>query len=169
MATCETLIDDTAQRPCAITDGHTILATAEISAPPQRVFRALTTDEAEHWWGSPDTYRVTDWKADVRVGALWSLVVRRPDGSFYPASGKFLQIETPNMIVLTRRYDWDCPMLGRRETTVTYSLDPIAEGTHITVRHDGFVGLKEPAVEHAVGWERFLGWLAAYLNAESKS
>jgi uncharacterized protein YndB with AHSA1/START domain len=24
----------------------------------------------------------------------------------------------------------------------------------------------EPADEHAVGWERFLGWLTAYLNPE---
>jgi hypothetical protein len=36
---------------------------------------ALTTDETETWWGSPDTYRITEWKADLRVGGPWSIVV----------------------------------------------------------------------------------------------
>lgn len=157
---------DTTQRARAVTDGETILAAVEIAAPPERVFRALTTEEAERWWGSPDTYRVTDWKAEVRVGGLWSLVVRRPDDSVFPASGTFLEIDAPNKIVQTRKYDWDCPVLGRRDTTVTYRLDPIDNGTRMTVRHDGFVGLREPADEHAAGWERFLGWLTAYLNRE---
>jgi uncharacterized protein YndB with AHSA1/START domain len=60
----------------AVTDGDTILATIDVAIPPERVFRALTTDEVERWWGSPDTYRVTDWAADLRVGGRWSLVVR---------------------------------------------------------------------------------------------
>ena len=41
-------------------------------------------------------------------------------------------------------------MLGRRDTAVTYSLDPIPKGTRMTVRHDGFVGLRKPADEHAL-------------------
>lgn len=31
----------------AVTDGDTILATAEVAMPPERVFRALVTDEVE--------------------------------------------------------------------------------------------------------------------------
>ncbi|HEX4807656.1 MAG TPA: SRPBCC domain-containing protein [Bryobacteraceae bacterium] len=153
----------------AVTDGDTILATADITASPERVFRALTTEEAERWWGSPDIYRVTDWQADVRVGGLWSLIVRRPDGGIFPASGEFLAVNAPGKIVQTRKYNWDCPELGRRDTTVTYRLDPIATGTRMTVRHDGFVGLRESADEHAAGWERFLNWLTAYLNPDLRS
>jgi hypothetical protein len=78
------------------------------------------------------------------------------------------EIDAPSKIVQTRKYDWDCPVLGRRDTTVTYSLEPVEKGTLITVRHDGFVGLRGPADEHAAGWERFLGWLAGYLNSESR-
>ena len=160
------MIKNTAPHPRAVTDGDTILATVDLFAMPERVFRALTTQETELWWGSPDTYRVTDWKADLIAGGLWSLVVRRPDGNIFPASGKFLEVATPGKIVQTRKYDWDFPVLGRRDTTVTYHLDPIAQGTRITVRHDGFAGLREPADEHAAGWERLLSWLAAYLNPE---
>jgi uncharacterized protein YndB with AHSA1/START domain len=35
----------------AITDGDIVLATVDVAATPERVFRALTTDEAERWWG----------------------------------------------------------------------------------------------------------------------
>jgi uncharacterized protein YndB with AHSA1/START domain len=129
--------------PYAVTDGDTILATVEVGAPPERVFRALTTDEVEQWWGSADTYRVVNWTADLRVGGQWSLGVRLPDAKVLPASGEFIEIDKPNKIVQTRRYDWDHPTLGRRVTTVTYRLDPIATGARVTVRHDGFGGISE--------------------------
>ena len=32
----------------------TILATVEIGAPIEKVFRALTSDEITQWWGSPE-------------------------------------------------------------------------------------------------------------------
>jgi len=155
--------------PSAITDGDTILAIAYIDAPPDRIFEALTTKEVETWWGSPDTYRVTDWTADLCVGGRWGLVVRRPDGNVFPASGQFLAINAPHTLVQTRKYEWDFPALGRRETTVTYRLDQVQNCTRVTVRHDGFAGLWEAANEHVAGWERFLRWLTAYLAAKTPS
>jgi uncharacterized protein YndB with AHSA1/START domain len=55
--------------PRAVVDGGggTIIATAEVAAAPERVFRAFTTHEVERWWGHADFYRQTDWKADLRV------------------------------------------------------------------------------------------------------
>ena len=146
----------------ALTDGETILARTELPASADRIFRALTTDEVERWWGSADTYRVTDWRADLFVGGKWHLVVRRPDGSAYPASGIFVRIDPPHTLVHTRRYEWDYPLLGRRETTVAFRLTPLETGTRVTVRHDGFSGLLQAAEEHAAGWIRFLGWFSEY-------
>ncbi len=155
------------ERPArCVTDGDTILATMDVAAPPERVFHALTTDEVECWWGSADTYRVVHWIADVRVGGQWGLGVRLPDGKVLPASGEFLEIDKPSRIVQTRKHDWDHLTLGRRETTVTYRLDPIATSTRVTVRHEGF-GRSEPVYEHAGGWEHFLGWLEAYMTPDS--
>jgi uncharacterized protein YndB with AHSA1/START domain len=150
----------------AVTDGDIVLATVDVLAPPSRVFRALTTDEVERWWGSADTYRIEAWQADLRVGGQWSLIVRLPDGKALPSSGEFLAIEAPGKLVQSRRYDWDHPTLGRRVTKVTYRLEVLPAGTHVTVRHEDF-GSREPAFEHAAGWERFLNWLQAYLSADS--
>jgi len=149
----------------AITDGEIVLATSDLPATPERVFRALTTDETERWWGAPDVYTIENWQADVRVGGAWSLIIRLPDGTALPASGEFLVVEAPHKFAQTRRYDFDHPTLGRRATKVTYLLQPIANGTRIVVRHEDF-GASEPAYEHAGGWERFLDYLGAYLARE---
>jgi len=55
--------------PRAVADGGagTIIATAEVAAPPQRVFQALTTVEVERWWEHPDYYHQSGWRADLRV------------------------------------------------------------------------------------------------------
>jgi uncharacterized protein YndB with AHSA1/START domain len=148
----------------AVADGDTVLATVDVATPPERVFRALTTDELEGWWGSADTYRMTEWIADLRVGGRWSVLVRAADGQTFPATGEFLEIDAPRKVVQKRKYEWNHPLLGRRATTVTYRFEPIPPGTRVTVRHEGFAGLSEAADEHAMGWERVLGWLDAHLR-----
>lgn len=149
----------------SMTNGETIMASAEIAAPPERIFTALVTREVEQWWGSADTYRMADWSADLRVGGLWTVVVRTADDRSLPAGGEFLEIEAPSRIVQTRAYAWDHPTLGRRQTTVAWLLQPIARGTRLTICHGGFAGLTEAAVEHAEGWGRVLAWLQAYVEA----
>jgi uncharacterized protein YndB with AHSA1/START domain len=149
----------------SMTNGETIMASADIGAAPERVFRALVTKEVEQWWGSADTYRMVDWSADLRVGGCWAVIVRTADGTDRPASGEFLEIEAPRRIVQTRAYEWDHPTLGRRQTTVAYLLEPIATGTRVTICHGGFAGLNEAAAKHAEGWGRVLAWLQAYVDA----
>jgi len=42
--------------------------------------------------------------------------------------------------------------------------DPIATGTRVTVRDEGFIGRSEAAYGNAEHRERVLGWLDAYLK-----
>jgi len=151
--------------PRAVADGGggTIIATAEVAAPPERVFRALTTDEVDRWWGHPDFYRMTEWTADLRVCGQWSVTVRFADGSTNGGSGEFAEIDAPRKLVMTRKFDKH-PLMGTRETTITYRLDPIANGTRVTVRDEGFIGRSEAAYGNAEHWERVLGWLDIYLS-----
>src|SRR5258708_40339955 len=80
--------------PHAVADsgGGTIIAVTEIAASPERVFKALTTDEVERWWGHPDYYRQTNWKADLRVCGAWSVQVVFTDASPNGGSGEFAEI-----------------------------------------------------------------------------
>jgi uncharacterized protein YndB with AHSA1/START domain len=170
MKTCETTdcitpIDLPCRVPRAVINDGSIMTTVDVAALPERVWRALTTDEVERWW-SDDTGHVVQWAADLRLGGHWSLVVRTRDGKTYPAGGTFLKIDAPHKLVQTQKYEWNHPTLGRVDTIVTYRLNLIDGGTRVTVRHDGFAGRPDAAKEHALGWERFLGWLEAYLRSE---
>lgn len=140
------------REPRAVADGGggTIIATADVAAPPERVFRALTTDEVERWWGHPDFYRMTEWNADFRVCGQWSVMVHFPDGNTNGGAGEFAEIEPPRKIVMTRKFE-DHPLLG----------------TRLTVRDEGFVGRSEAAYGNAEHWERVLGWLGAYISPEA--
>jgi uncharacterized protein YndB with AHSA1/START domain/catechol 2,3-dioxygenase-like lactoylglutathione lyase family enzyme len=150
--------------PTAVTDGETVLATADLPANPETVFRATNTKEVEKWWGSPDTYWMTEWTSTPYAGGSWHVEVLNSDGSKHPAGGDFLEVDEPYSVIFTRCYEWDFPELGRRKTVVTYSYGEIECGTRITVRHDGFRGLMAVAAQHAEGWERVLGWLRKYLS-----
>jgi uncharacterized protein YndB with AHSA1/START domain len=46
----------------AVADGRrgVIIATADVAGSPERVFRALRTNEVESWWAMPGVYRQTD-------------------------------------------------------------------------------------------------------------
>ena len=157
--------------PKAIADTEIgmILASADIAMPPERIFQALSeAKEIEHWWGADGVYYMRDWIADFRVGGQYTVNVANADGNMKPASGKFLEIDIPHKLVHTRKYEWEFPVLGRRETTITYRFAPIADGTRITVRHEGFFGAGQAAIDHAAGWERVFGWLIDYMTTLSR-
>jgi uncharacterized protein YndB with AHSA1/START domain len=144
----------------------TILAMVEISAPPERVFRALTTgDDITRWWGSPETYRTTEFTADLRPGGRWRSGGVGADGQAFSVEGEFREIDPPRKLVQTWRAAWD----GGSETTITYRLEAIAGGTRLTLRHEGFEGRVESCRGHGEGWERVLGWLASYVSAAPAS
>jgi uncharacterized protein YndB with AHSA1/START domain len=105
---------------------------------------------------------MTEWFSDLHIGGIWHVVTVLAGGKKHPAGGEFLEIEMPHKIVFTRRYEWDFPRLYQRETKVTYLADSISGGTRVTVKHEGFGGLRESADIHADGWERVLGWLTMH-------
>lgn len=148
-------------RAIADISGGIILATVEIAAPPERVFRALTrSDEIIRWWGSPESYRTESWMADLRVGGAWKAEGRSADGMAFSVSGEFLEVDPPHRLVQTWKADWD----GGQETKLTYQLAATDIGTKLTVRHEGFAGRPESCEQHTAGWEAVLGWLARHVE-----
>jgi uncharacterized protein YndB with AHSA1/START domain len=153
--------------PQVVHDDEAILATADVAASPERVLRALTTKELERWWGA-DVYKMTEWAADVRVGGRWSVGIVFPGAPIVGASGEFLEVDPARKIVQTRVYDWEHPTLGRRPTRVSYLAVPIAAGTRLAVRHEGFAGNTVAAGEHAGDWDRVLRGLQVYARAHAQ-
>jgi uncharacterized protein YndB with AHSA1/START domain len=140
----------------ADTAAGAIVARIDIFAPPERVFRALTTEELTKWWGSAETYRFTSFEIDVRPGGRWRAEGVGADGRPIRVGGNILEVDPPRKLVETREpsSDEEGP-----PTTVTYLLEAMQIGTRVTVRHTGF-GMRAASCEsHASGWEAVLGWL----------
>jgi uncharacterized protein YndB with AHSA1/START domain len=151
-----------AARAIADVGAGMLLATVDIAAPAERVFRALTSAELLEWWGSADTYRTTRWSGDVRVGGAWSTDGIGADGTPFSVGGEFVEIDPPRKLVQTWRPSWD----GSLVTTITYRLQTLADGgTRVTVRHEGFGDRAQSCESHAEGWVRVLGWLSAHCDA----
>ncbi len=160
----------TAKRaPRAVADGASgmIIAIAHVGGPPEAAFRALTTSEVEQWWRWPGRYHQRDWKADLRVAGPWSVTVELDDGARVHGWGEFCEVDIPAKLVMTRRFDAH-PLLGERETTITYRFEASEHGTLVTVRDEGFIGRSQAAYGNADIWEHVLGWLDAYLTAEAR-
>ncbi|HET9953313.1 MAG TPA: SRPBCC domain-containing protein [Polyangiaceae bacterium] len=138
----------------------TILARIDIAAPPERVFRALTSDELTKWWGSAEMYRVTEFRIDLRSGGSWRSDGVGADGTTFHVGGTVLEFEPPRKLVQTWEPSWetDAP-----PTTLSYLLEPIETGTRVTVRHTGFSDRVASCESHATGWVRVLGWLESYI------
>lgn len=151
--------------PKAVADGAAgmLLALAELSGTPDQAFQALTTDEIEKWWMMRGVYHLKDWKAELRAQGRWSVTVELHEGKQLNEWGEFCEVDAPNKIVMTRRFGAN-PLLGERETTLTYRLEPSSHGTLVTIREEGFVGRPEAAYGNAENWEKVLSWLDDYLR-----
>jgi uncharacterized protein YndB with AHSA1/START domain len=140
-----------------------LLATVEIAASPERVFKALASEEIVEWWTGEGLgqFRTTSWKGDVRVGGRWqaSGEGEAGDGVMKPfvLEGEFLEVTPPRKLVHT----YGPP--GVPPTTVSYDLEQIPGGTRITLRHVGFKS-RDFQTSTYLGWESLLDRLAARLS-----
>jgi uncharacterized protein YndB with AHSA1/START domain len=137
----------------------TILATVEIAAPPDRVFRALSSEEIVHWWGAEGVYRTTAWKGELEVGGRWRASGVGADGNDFAVEGEYLEIDPPRKLVHTWKPTWD----DAAPTKVTYRLQAIDGGTRVTLRHEGFAS-EASCDNHANGWTMVLGWLQGHAS-----
>ena len=140
-----------------------ILASVEIAAPPERVFRALTSKDIVDWWVRPGYFTTTEWTGDVRVGGRWRSA-GIVNGQAYSIEGEYLEIDPPRKLVHT----WQRVGMPGAPTTVTYVLERVDGGTRITLRHLGLAS-RDACASISIGWETSLERLADLLGAALKA
>ncbi len=136
-----------------------IQGTAEISAPPARVFRALTTSEQAEWWGREGVYRTHDYNIDLRPGGKWSCKATGAKGDESTVGGEYITVDPPRLLEYTWEPSWDNFAVSK----VRIEIEPMGAGSRLTILSTGFDGREEMTRNHAEGWERVFGWLADYL------
>jgi uncharacterized protein YndB with AHSA1/START domain len=110
-----------------------ILASVEVAAPPERVFRAMTSQEIIDWWVRPGVFDTREWTGEVHVGVGWS-VSGIGGGQPYTLEGEFLEVDPPGKLV----HPWRPAGALGVPTKVTYLLEALDGGTRLTLRHYGF-------------------------------
>jgi uncharacterized protein YndB with AHSA1/START domain len=138
-----------------------ILASVEIAETPERVFRALASEEITAWQMRPGVFDTREWTGDVRVGGRWR-TAGLTRGQPYVQEGEFLEVDFPRRLVHT----WNG--LGRPEapSTATFVLEPVgAERTRVTLRHAGFAS-RDRCSAFAAGWETSFRRLAEILDRQ---
>ena len=144
-------------------DQDTIQAEVHISAPPERVFQALTDPrQLLQWWGQKGAYHGTEWKSDLRPNGQWRCDgVSDTDGSPYHVSGEYVEVDPPHVL----SYTWIPSFAGLIKTLVRWELEPDAGGTIVRLRHSGFAQAPAQAMQgHYDGWQRVIGWMQAFVE-----
>jgi|ERR1700674_4250791 len=138
-----------------------ILATVQITVPPERVFRALTSKEIVDWWVRPGVFDTREWSGDVRVGGKWRATgIAR--GEPYVLEGEFVELDPPRKLVHT----WNRVGAATAPTLVSYLLEAVDGGTRLTLRHTG-LDSRDACAGVCFGWESALERLAELLSAQA--
>lgn len=136
-----------------------ITGSADIAAPPERVFRALSTDEQAKWWGQ-GPYRTHDYSIDLRPGGKWSCKATNPKGETSTVGGEYITVDPPRVLEYTWVPSWD----NFQESRVRFEIEPTSFGSRVKLLHTGFEGREEMMTNHVNGWTLVLGWLAGYVT-----
>jgi uncharacterized protein YndB with AHSA1/START domain len=144
-------------------NGDTIMSEIYIDAPPEQVFQAIVDPElVVQWWGGQGAgqgFRCTQFQSDVRPGGKWRSTGVDTQGHPFEASGEYLEVDPPRLLVQTWVASWTTQM----QTTVRWELQPTGQGTLVKHQHCGLSAHPEVAKSFR-GWPRILGWLQGFLE-----
>jgi uncharacterized protein YndB with AHSA1/START domain len=133
--------------------------TVEIAHPPAKVWAALTTSDGLGAWFGQQA------EIDLRPGGSASMKW----DSGHTADMRVERVEEPTVFGFTWHI-YGLPDDDPRRTYVEFTLEPVGEGTRLTVVESGFAQLPEDVYRTAYdgnvrGWASELGELAGYLDA----
>jgi uncharacterized protein YndB with AHSA1/START domain len=133
-----------------------------IAARPSIVFDALTTPAGiVHWFG-PDEGPVVIAETDVRVGGRFRVRFRMLDGSEHESSGEYLEVRSPERIVMTWR--WLGGEDDQNESRLEIDLRQVPEGTELTLTHSA-LSSEVTARSHKEGWSAALDKLVRHFQS----
>jgi uncharacterized protein YndB with AHSA1/START domain len=117
--------------------------------PPVKVWRALTEPQLMALWGMrPEGFSLvtgTRFKLFGKPHRSWRGFIEC----------ELLEAREPSLL----RYTWDDDGTGK-QTQLTYTLEPRAGGTRLTVEHAGFTGVRGFVLAKLImtpGWKKMVG------------
>jgi uncharacterized protein YndB with AHSA1/START domain len=123
------------------------------NAPRQLVFNAWTDPAMLVRWFGCAAFTTMDAQADARAGGAWRVVMRSPEGQDFPAYGEYIEVVSPERIVMTHR--WEKQVAGvnpaHHRTLVTVNFFDEGTGTRLEFRQTGLATIASRD-SHIGGW-----------------
>jgi uncharacterized protein YndB with AHSA1/START domain len=158
-------MEHTASEHTATCDDTTLRLTRTFTAPRERVFRAWTDPDAlKQWWIPAAGFAVDAAAVDLRVGGLYRIAMRNPQGEVFYVTGAYREVRAPERLVYTWRWE-GTQMDGIGESLVTVDFRSRGRATELQITHERF---PDAAVRdrHGSGWAGCLDQLAAQTEAK---
>jgi len=131
-------------------------------APRSVIFQALTEpQELAKWWG-PDGFSILNVESDLRPGGDYRIAMQPPEGDLFYLVGEFLEVEPPQRLCYTFR--WEDPDPEDRETVVTLSLRDIGGTSAELVLTQGDFATERRQALHDEGWTQSLDKLEELMS-----
>jgi len=129
-----------------------------VKAPREQVFRAWTDPSELARWFHPDpSFTTPVAEVDLRAGGSYRFAMQPPTGDAYVVRGVYREVQPPDRLVFTWR--WDGTGDDDPETLVTVELRERSGGTEVVLTHERFTSVASRD-EHRKGWQGCLAQLS---------
>ena len=150
-----------------IANNDSIVTEIHISAPPARVFKALTDDRELLRWFTDDSCPVKLWQMDARSGGSYRYATEK--GTIvvngvteFECHGEILEFDPPHLLVYTWIANWHDDK--SRRTVVRWELTSDAAGTRVKVTHSGLARENVARKDYSGGWPGVLENLKKFVE-----
>ncbi len=129
------------------------------NAPIERLFACFTQPELLGQWHSPNETMSVTAEVDLQIGGSYRIAMTSPDGESHIAIGQYHEIEEPNKLV----YSWRWEGAEGPDTTITVLLTERGSKTEVELIHTGFEN-SDTTQHHSQGWSGIFDRLAIHLG-----
>ncbi|MEO8068037.1 MAG: SRPBCC family protein [Flavobacteriales bacterium] len=134
-----------------------------LTAPPERIYKAVLDAAANCKWLSPHGFTCTVHHLEAKVGGTYKMSFTNfSTGKSQGFGGKYLELVPNERIVATDVFD-DPNMPG--EMTTTWTFKKVSVGTEVNVVQEG-IPPQIPAEACYLGWQESLEQLADLVESE---
>jgi uncharacterized protein YndB with AHSA1/START domain len=143
-------------------DFDRIVSEIDITAPPERVFKAIA-DAEEVRRRAPV---LSAYEMDLRIGGRWRLEMRPPEKyqgvDVIVHDGEILEFDPPRLLVFTWTANFHKD--PKHKSIVRWELTPTKSGTHVKLTHSGLASEADAAKAYSGGWPGVLDELKTYVE-----
>jgi uncharacterized protein YndB with AHSA1/START domain len=134
-----------------------IIYTIYIAAPPETVWKALTTAEFSRNYFSGFAI-----EADLKVGGAF--IARAPDGSVH-IGGEVIECDPPKRLTVTWNVNWPALVEKLGPTLVTYEIEPAGDVVKLTMLQSHDRDISDDILSGGrTGWPAILSSLKSLLE-----